>query len=82
MARKPSLSSKVVVSNRSALLSKYRVPGVKAIEKALDQLAKTDKRRGIQTRLVYLDGAGLGAKRVTDPAWSSSARTTWCPTRS
>ena len=68
MARKPSLSSKVVVSNRSALLSKYGVPGVTAIEKALHQLAKADKGRGIQTRLVYLDGAGLGSKRVTNPS--------------
>ena len=66
MAKKPSLSSKVVVSNRSALLSKYGVPGVTAIEKALHQLAKADKGRGIETRLVYLDGAGLGSKRVTD----------------
>jgi len=68
MARKPSRSNKVVVSNRSALLTKYGGPGVKTIEKALHQLAKADKARGIETRLVYLDGAALGSKRVTNPS--------------
>ena len=61
-----ALSSKLLVTNRGALARKYGVPGIKAIERAVGALAKADRRRGLATRLIYLDGAGLGRSRVTD----------------
>ncbi|MGE0363133.1 MAG: hypothetical protein AB7H93_07865 [Vicinamibacterales bacterium] len=61
-----SLSSKIVVTNRGALLAKYGTGGVKAIEQAVKALATADAKRGLATRLVYLDGASLGSARVTD----------------
>lgn len=63
-----SLSSKILVTNRGALLAKYGSRGVTAIEQAVRTLATADARRGLATRLLYLDGAPLGAARVIDPA--------------
>ena len=67
MAKKPSLSNKILVSSRGALVAKYGASGVKEIEKAVDGLIAADRRRGLNTRLIYLDSAGLGRKKVTDP---------------
>lgn len=67
MAKKQALSSKILVTNRSALQTKYGTTGVKAIERAVQGLVKADRVRGFATRLIYLDGTGLGSARVTDP---------------
>jgi hypothetical protein len=64
---KQALSSKFLVTNRSALRAKYGSAGVSAIEAAVKALAKADAARGFATRLVYLDGASVGAARVIDP---------------
>ena len=64
---KQALSSKFLVTNRSALRAKYGSAGVSAIEAAVKALATADAARGFATRLVYLDGASVGAARVTDP---------------
>lgn len=63
-----TLSSKILVTNRAALAAKYGAAGVAAIEKAVEKLAAADARRGLATRLLYLDGASLGSARVTDSA--------------
>ncbi len=58
----------MLVTNRAALQAKYGVAGVKAIEKAVKALATVDAKRGLDTKLIYLDSAVLGSARVTDPA--------------
>ena len=68
MAKKQKLSSKLVVTNRGALSAKYGTAGLAAIEKAVKALATADRKRGLATRLLYLDRASLGAARVIDPA--------------
>src|SRR5262245_34068690 len=68
MAKKQPLSSKVLVSNRAALVAKYGAPGVKAIEAAVKGLDTAAHKRGLNTRLISLDGATLGAKKVKDPS--------------
>ena len=67
MAKKQPLSSKILVTNRAALVAKYGTSGVKKIEKAVDGLISADRQRGLNTRLIYLDSASLGSKKVTDP---------------
>jgi len=62
-----SLSSKILVTNRGALLAKYGTGGVKAIEQAVKALTSADAKRGLATTFIYLDGASLGSARVTDP---------------
>jgi GNAT superfamily N-acetyltransferase len=61
-----ALSSKILVTNRGALAKKYGTPGIKAIERAVATLVTADKRRGLTTRLLYLDTAVLGKARVRD----------------
>jgi hypothetical protein len=61
-----TLSSKLLLTNRGALKAKYGSDGVAAIEGAIKRLAAADRARGLDTRLVYLDGAALGSARVHD----------------
>lgn len=67
MARAKLLSTKVIVANLGALREKYRAAGVARIQAALADLVKADRKRGIATRIVYLDRAHKGWRRVTDP---------------
>lgn len=60
-----ALSKKILVSNRTALLSKYGTAGVKRIEQQVRGLATADAKRGFATRLVYLDARGV-TPRVRD----------------
>jgi hypothetical protein len=64
------MDDKVIVTNRSALKSKYGAKGVQKIEAAIKKLAASDKKRGITTRLVALDDGAemrkLGAQPVTN----------------
>ena len=48
-------TDKLIVSNRSVLLKKYGEVGLDLIESAVKQLIAADKKRGIASRLVYLD---------------------------
>jgi hypothetical protein len=68
MAKTQPLSSKILVTNRAALVGKYGTAGVKDIEKAVDGLIRADGKRGLKTRLIYLDGGALKRRRVKDPA--------------
>jgi hypothetical protein len=49
------MDDKIIVTNRSALVRKYGSKGLATIRKALTALAAADKKRGIKSRVVYLD---------------------------
>lgn len=59
------MDDKVIVTNLSALKSKYGA-GLQKIEAAIKKLIAADKKRGIATRLVALDDA-VGMKRLNAP---------------
>ena len=46
---------KIIVSNRTALVKKYGAEALPRIEKAVTKLIEADKKRGIESRLIYLD---------------------------
>jgi len=64
------MDDKIIVSNRSALTAKYGSPGVQKIRQAVAALISADAKRGIKSRLVFLDDAvamkGFKGKAVTD----------------
>ena len=66
------MHDKIIVTNRSALIAKYRGAGVVRIKRAIDALIAADERRGIKSRLIYLDDAKAMKKcrgrAVGDPA--------------
>lgn len=75
---KPSL--KLIVSNRSALLRKYKTTGLAAIRKAVTALVTADKARGIATKLLFLDDAaamkaagGVAVKTAGNPRENKAA---------
>jgi hypothetical protein len=49
------MDDKIIVTNRNKLLSKYGRKGFATIREALTVLIAADKKRGIQSRVVYLD---------------------------
>jgi hypothetical protein len=49
------MDDKIIVTNRSALVRKYSSKGLAAIRKALRALTAADKKRGLKSRVVYLD---------------------------
>jgi hypothetical protein len=49
------MDEKIIVSNRKALTKKYGSKGFAAIRKALNTLVASDKKRGIKSKVVYLD---------------------------
>lgn len=65
------MDDKVIVTNRAAMLRKYGEKGVTAVEKALKALLSADGKRGIRSRVVFLDDAAamkkLKGKAVTNP---------------
>lgn len=74
------MDDKIIVSNRSALLKKYGSKGLATIRKSLAALAAADKKRGIKSRVVYLDNKAtmkkMGGKPVTtatDPRENKAA---------
>lgn len=62
------MDDKVIVTNRSALMKKYGGQGMTKIRQAIRALSAADKKRGMKTRVVYLDDAKtmkkLGGKPV------------------
>ncbi len=66
------MDDKVIVTNRTAMLRKYGTKGAAAVVKALKALLAADKKRGISTRVVFLDDAAtmkkLKGKAVTNAA--------------
>lgn len=67
---KEAMNDKIIVSNRAALTAKYGSAGVAKIN-AIAALIAADAKRGIKSRLVYLDEAAtmksFKGKAVTDP---------------
>lgn len=65
------MDDKIIVSNRDALKAKYGSAGIAKIKKAVTDLIAADAKRGIKSRLVYLDDAvsmkSFKGKAVTDP---------------
>ena len=57
MATRTALDDKLIVSNRSALRAKYGGAGLRQLNAALAALIAADKKRGLKTRVVYLDDA-------------------------
>jgi hypothetical protein len=62
---------KVILTNVSALKTKYGAQGLRTVQSAVTGLIQADKARGLQTKLIALDDAtamsGLSAPVVTDP---------------
>lgn len=74
------MDDKIIVSNRAALTAKYGKKGLTAIGAALNKLKAADKKRGLVTRVVYLDDVAsmtkLGGKAVSnarDPRQAKAA---------
>ncbi len=51
------MDDKIIVSNRAALAAKYGSAGVAKVRSAVKALIAADAKRGIKTRLVFLDDA-------------------------
>ena len=66
------MNDKIIVSNRAALTAKYGSAGVQKIKQAVTALIAADAKRGIKSRLVYLDDPvameSFAGNAVTDPA--------------
>jgi hypothetical protein len=66
------VDDKIIVSNSAALERKYGSAGVVKIRKAVDRLIAADAKRGITSRLVFLDSPvqmkSFHATAVKDPA--------------
>lgn len=74
------MDDKVIVTNRSALVKKYGSKGLTSIRKALTALAAADKKRGLKSRVVYLDDkvsmkkmGGTAVTNATDPRENKAA---------
>ena len=65
------MDDKIIVTNRGALVAKYKTAGVQEILRAVTEMIAADKKRGIVTRLVAIDDRGqmkrCRGKAVTDP---------------
>lgn len=66
------MDDKIIVTNGAALKAKYESTGLTQIGQAVDALIKADAKRGIKSRLVFLDRAAtmssFNGSAVTDPA--------------
>ena len=58
---------KVILTNLSALKSKYGTPGFRKIQTAVGALIKADKARGLDTRLIAVDDSAV-MKKLSAPA--------------
>ena len=65
------MDDKIIVTNGAALKAKYGSDGLSKISDAVDALIKADGKRGIKSRLVFLDRAAtmssFNGSVVTDP---------------
>ena len=74
------MDDKIIVTNRSALVRKYGSKGLATIRQALTALTAADKKRGIKSRVVYLDDkagmkkiGGTAVMNATDPSENKAA---------
>jgi len=65
------MEDKIIVSNSAMLIEKYKNKGLKSIQKELKKLIAADKKRGIKTRVLYVDKKNdmkkIKGKAVTNP---------------
>ena len=65
------MTDKLIVSNQGALRQKYGRAGLSRIKTALDRMIAADRKRGLATRVLYLDDASAmragHAPVVSDP---------------
>ena len=64
---------KIIVSNRAALTAKYGATGLKKIREGVASLVEADAKRGLKTRLVFLDEAADMKKFKGKAVTSASA---------
>ena len=66
------MDDKIIATNRGALRAKYGQAGFEAIRRAVASLIAADAKRGLRSRLVFLDDAAMmkrhGGRAVTDAA--------------
>ncbi len=63
----PKKSQKLVVTNKTALRSKYGPEGLKKVLAAVRQMKQADRKRGLETEIIFLDDpATMKRKAVTD----------------
>ena len=63
----PKKSQKLVVTNKTALRSKYGQEGLKKVLAAVRQMKQADRKRGLETEIIFLDDpATMKRKAVTD----------------
>ena len=67
-------TDKIIVSNRSVLLKKYRESGLRRIEAELEELMTADAKRGIRSKLIYLDDEAIRAFRAKPVQHADSGR--------
>ena len=67
----PKVVDKVILTNVTALKTKYGAPGLRTIHSAVTALIQADKARGLATKWIALDDAtamgALSAPVVTSP---------------
>lgn len=62
-----SFLTKLVITNRKALLQKYQRSGFQMIQSALEQMRVADRKRGIRLVLGYLDSPTSSFAGISDP---------------
>ena len=67
-------TDKIIVSSRSVLLKKYKASGLEHIEAGISKLIKADARKGIASRLIYLDDKAIRAYRAVPVVHIESGR--------
>jgi hypothetical protein len=79
-AKDEAMEDKIIVTNHKTLLRKYGSKGFATIRKALAALITADKKRGIKSRVVYLDDeatmkklSGTAVIDATDPQENKEA---------
>jgi hypothetical protein len=66
------MEDKIIVTNRKALLKKYGTKGFAMIQNALTELIAADNKRGIKSKVVYLDDQA-SMKKLSDKAVISTS---------
>lgn len=65
---------KLILTNQSALLKKYRQEGFSLIEKSINAMIAADAKRGIVSKLVYLDDEGIRKYKAAPVSAVSNSR--------
>ena len=66
------MDDKIIVTNRNALMKKYARRGFVPIRKALTALIAADKKRGIVSRVVYIDDKAMMKRMRGNPVLTAT----------